>query len=101
MPDLWVPGSGENVEVFVTRLHQQIERFAAAQQDNAAQVEIELPNQAVLPLESILAEPGYGFVTLRPHGLNEELIIPVGSIARITIGPQRQHPPFGFSGPAA
>ena len=30
----------------------------------------------------------------------EEMIVPVGAIARITLGPPEQHPPFGFGPPA-
>lgn len=99
MPDLWIPGSAEaSVDALVAKLHQQIERFAAAQPGKEAQVEIELQNGTTLPLESILAEPGYGFVTLRPHGDDEELIVPVSTIVRIRVAPSEQHPPFGFSG---
>ena len=102
MPDLWIPGSAEaSVDALVAKLHDQIERFAAAQPGKQAAVEIELHNGATLPLESILPEPGFGFVTLRPHGSDEELIVPVSTIVRIRIAPAEQHPPFGFSGPAA
>ena len=56
----------------------------------------------MIPLESILADPGYGFITLRPHGRRkEEVVVPVGAIARLQLGLPEQHPPFGFSKPAA
>ena len=41
------------------------------------------------------AEPGYGFVTLSPwreDGRPEEMIVPVGAIARITLSPARGAP---------
>jgi len=42
MPDLWIPGSAEaSVDALVAKLHQQIERFAAAQPGKEAEVEIE------------------------------------------------------------
>ena len=102
MPELWVPGAAEpSIDAFVERLHAQIERFAKEQPDGQAQVEIELRDGSVLPLESILPEPGFGFVTLRPHSLRaEEVVIPIGAIARLRFGPPEQHPPFGFSRPS-
>ncbi len=55
-------------------------------------------------LESLTAEPGFGLVTLRPHpepGDNRcEVIIPIGSIVRITLRPPEEKPGFGFSLPA-
>jgi hypothetical protein len=53
-------------------------------------VEVELTGGALLPLESISHEPGYGFVTLAldppdDEAEREALIVPVGSIARIVI----------------
>jgi hypothetical protein len=102
MPELWVPGAAEpSSQAFVERLHAQIERFAKALPGGEAQVEIELRDGSVLPLESILAEPGFGFVTLRPHsGKAEEVVIPIGAVARLRLGPSEEHPPFGFSKPA-
>ena len=102
MPELWVPGSAEpSSDVLVERLHAQIERFANALPGGEAQVEIELRDGSVLPLESILPEPGFGFVTLRPHAPQaEEVVIPVGAIARLRLGPPEEHPAFGFSKPA-
>jgi hypothetical protein len=99
MPELWVPGAAEpSNEAFVERLHAQIERFAQTLPGGEAQVEIELRDGSVLPLQSILPEPGFGFVTLRPHSPRaEEVVIPVGAIARLQLGPPEQHPPFGFS----
>jgi hypothetical protein len=102
MPELWIPGAAEpSSDVFVERLHAQIDRFARALPGGEAQVEIELRDGSVLPLESILPEPGFGFVTLRPHSSpTEEVVIPVGAISRIRLGPPEQHPPFGFSKPS-
>jgi hypothetical protein len=102
MPELWVPGAAEpSAEGFIERLHAQIDRFAKSLPGGEAQVEIELRDGSVLPLESILPEPGYGFVTLRPHSAQaEEVVIPIAAIARLQLGPPEQHPPFGFAGPA-
>ena len=102
MPELWVPGSAEaSSDALVERVLGQIERFAK-ELGGQVQVEIELRDGSVIPLESILAEPGYGFITLRPHSRRrEEIVVPVGAIARLQLGLSEQHPPFGFSKPAA
>jgi hypothetical protein len=102
VPELWVPGSAEaSSEALVERLVSQIARFAAELPGGEAQVEIELRDGSTVPLESILPEPGFGFVTLRPHGdRREEIVVPVAAIGRLRIGPPEEHPPFGFSRPA-
>ena len=102
MPELWVPGSAEaSSDALVERVLRQIERFAK-ELGGEVQVEIELRDGSVIPLESILADPGYGFTTLRPHGRRkEEVVVPVGAIARLQLGLPEQHPPFGFSKPSA
>jgi hypothetical protein len=102
VPELWVPGSAEaSSDALVERILTQIERFAK-ELGGEVQVEIELRDGSVIPLESILADPGYGFITLRPHGRRkEEVVVPVGAIARLQLGLPEQHPPFGFSKPAA
>ncbi len=102
MPELWVPGAAEpSIEAFVERLHRHIERFATEVAGGEAQVEVELRDGSVLPLESILPEPGFGFVTLRPHSRHrEEIVVPIGAITRIRMSPPEAHPPFGFSKPS-
>jgi hypothetical protein len=70
-------------------------------------VEVELFDGARFPLDSISAEPGFGFVTLTPHHaveeeLPERLVVPVGSIRRIELArAEEQRSRFGFSLPAA
>jgi hypothetical protein len=85
-------------EDLVERIHRQVERFAKGLPGGEAQVEVELRDGSVLALETILAEPGFGFVTLKPHSrLPEEIVVPIGAVARIRLAPPEQHPPFGFS----
>jgi hypothetical protein len=104
-PELWVPGApGPSLEDFVERIHKRVEAFAQEQQDGQAAVTVELRDGSVYRLLTIGPEPGYGFVTLRPwreDGQPEELIVQVGAIAQITLGPVETHPPFGFGPPAA
>jgi hypothetical protein len=101
MPELWIPGSAEPSSAdFVERVLAQIARFAEETPGGEVQVEIELRDGSLIPLESILPEPGFGFVTLRPHSRRkEEIVIPIGAISRLQLGPPEQHPPFGFSKP--
>ena len=51
---------------------------------------VELVDGARFTLHTISPEPGYGFVTLRPHPDDKpdapgELVVPVGSIRRIEL----------------
>jgi hypothetical protein len=100
--ELWLPGA-PSADDFVTRVHQQIARFADVNGLAQTKVEVELRDGALLVLDSISAEPGYGFVTLRPHpedeGEREELIVPLASIAQIRLSPTEEEPRFGFALP--
>jgi hypothetical protein len=100
MPDLWVPGAAEpSLEDFVKRLHACIER----QGENVV-VTVELHDGSQLELISISPEPGYGFITLRPHPEGEspsEVIIPVGAVAQIRLHAPEERPQVGFSLPDA
>jgi hypothetical protein len=96
---VWVPGAAGPHEELVRNLHAQIARHG-----EEVAVEVELADGASFNLISISAEPGYGFVTLRPHPEDREpreVVVPVASIAQIRIGAAdpRTHP--GFSLPAA
>jgi len=85
-PELWVPGAAEpSLDDFVTRIHRQIEQYTATHAADRSHVEVELADGERLALRSISSEPGYGFLTLSVDG--EQLIVPVGSIRRITLGP--------------
>jgi hypothetical protein len=56
-------------------------------------------------VESVSADPGYGFVTLRPHPKGEPpdlVIVPLGSIRRFDVSKAREEePPLGFTLPAS
>jgi hypothetical protein len=102
MSELWTPDavSGDDL---VARVHQQIARFAESHGLAQAMVEVELRDGATVRLDTLSPEPGYGFVTLRPHpeneGEREELIVPLASIVRIRIAPTEEEPRFGFTLP--
>ena len=94
MRELWTPGAAEpSLDDFVARLHRQIEQFTAGHDADETAVEIELADGEQFTLQALSAEPGYGFVTLTVHPEEEgqqQLIVPVGSIRRITLGPANE-----------
>ena len=99
MPELWTPGAAGPLDQFVERLHRRVEAFAQAHGLPEAAVEFELADGALLVVRSISAEPGFGFVTLTPHGEEpEELVVPIGAIRQIRIAkPEPARSRFGFS----
>jgi hypothetical protein len=101
-PDLWVPGAAEpSLDDFVARILRQIERYTSTHSADLSHVEVDLADGERLTLQSISSEPGFGFLTLTIQGEEEaeQLIVPVGAIRRITLGPaDEQHKP-GFALP--
>jgi hypothetical protein len=102
-PDLWVPGAAEpSLEDFVDRVHRQIERYTATHTAERSHVEVTLGDGERLTLRSLSSEPGFGFLTLAVHAANgeaEELIVPVGAIKRISLGPADESRRPGFALP--
>jgi hypothetical protein len=105
MPELWLPGAEGPHEDFVERIHRQIERFAQRAGVERAVVDVELVDGSRFVLDSLSPEPGYGFVTIRPHregdeDVPEELIVPIGSLRRIELArAEERRARFGFSVP--
>jgi hypothetical protein len=102
MSDLWTPGQAGPHEGLVDRIHRQVARFARERGIEQAVVELELRDGSRFELDAILPEPGYGFVTIRPHPGAEdapsELIVPVGLIQRIELYSSHDKPSrVGFS----
>jgi len=101
-PDLWVPGAAEpSLDDFVARILRQIERYTSTHSADLSHVEVDLADGERLTLQSLSGEPGFGFLTLTVEGDDgaEQLIVPVGAIRRITLGPaDEQHKP-GFALP--
>jgi hypothetical protein len=97
-PELWVPGAAEpSLDDFVARIHRQIEQYTATHPADRSHVEVELADGERLTLRSLSGEPGFGFLTLSVEG--EQLIVPVGSIRRITLGPADEERKPGFALP--
>jgi hypothetical protein len=100
MSELWIPGTAGPLDQFVERLQRQVESFAREHRLERAAVEVELVDGATFEVESLSADPGFGFLTLRPHGEEpEELIVPVGALKRIAIGRAEERSRLGFSLP--
>ena len=97
-PELWVPGAAApSLDDFVARIHRQIEQYTATHAADRSHVEVELADGERLSLQSLSAEPGFGFLTLSVEG--ELMIVPVGSIRRITLGPADEDRRPGFALP--
>ncbi len=78
-------------------------RSLAREHGVEAMVEVELADGSLHRLKSISPEPGFGFVTFRPHSEAElrELIVPLGSIRQITITEVEPERRIGFALPTA
>ena len=105
MPQLWLPGVEGPQDDSVDRVHRQIERFARERGLERVSVEVELEGGSRFHLDTISPEPGYGFVTLTPHPVDDPevpdgVIVPVASIRRIELDDAvEQRRPFGFTLP--
>jgi len=98
-PDLWVPGAAEpSLDDFVGRLHRQIEQFTSTHSAERSHVEVELWDGERLALQSVSSEPGFGFLTLTVHD-GDQVIVPVGALRRITLGPADEPNKPGFALP--
>ena len=103
-PDFWVPGAAEpSLDDFVARVLRAIERYTASHAAERTHVEVELGDGQRLPLRSLSGEPGYGFLTLVVHAERDDdpelLIVPVGAIRLISLGPADETRRPGFALP--
>jgi hypothetical protein len=100
-PELWVPGFAGPLDDLVDRIHRRIEQFAEEAGVKQAYVEVELIDGVRYAVESLTADPGYGFVTIRPHqgdGTPALVIVPIGSIKRIELSSAaEERTQLGFS----
>jgi hypothetical protein len=88
------------LEELVERIHRRVDSFRSEHGLEQAAVSVELADGSLHRLASLSAEPGFGFVTLCPHGDQsdrEEVIVPLGAIREIRIGlPEPEHS-LGFT----
>jgi hypothetical protein len=93
-----VPGAAApSLEQFVARIHRLIEQHTVTHDAAQEHVEIELLGGETLSVTSLSSEPGFGFITLSVGA--EQVIVPVGSIRRITLGPADEEQKPGFALP--
>jgi hypothetical protein len=87
------------LEELVKRIERRVERFAEEHGVTDAEVTIELADGAVHRVRTISAEPGFGFVSFTPHGEDDpqEIIVPLGAVREIRIGPPGPEHAFGFA----
>ena len=106
MAELWLPGAAEpSLEGFVDRVHGRILYFTGLHGADRTHVEVELADGSRFALRALAPEPGFGFLTLSVHrgeddAAPEELIVPIGAIRRISLGPaEAERARFGFAVP--
>ena len=102
--ELWVPGFAGPLDQLVERIHRRIADFATEAGVEQAYVEVELIDGVRYAVESLVAEPGFGFVTIRPHAGDDtpaEVIVPIGAIKRVEFSrTAEQSTQLGFSVPS-
>ena len=101
MAEAWIPGAAGPLDELVARIVLRIEAFME-RYGKQARVEVELHDGPPPPVRSISPEPGSGFHTLSPlveDGGEEEWIIPVAAVVRITLRVAEEEEPFGFTLP--
>jgi len=99
MSQLWVPGMAGPLEELVSRIHRRIEAFKETYGVDEVSVSVELYDGALHRLATLSPEPGFGFVTLCPHGDEgepEELIVPLGAVKEIRIGKAEPEQRLGY-----
>ena len=90
------------LEELVKRVHRRIDAVREEHALEQVEVSVELLDGALHRLASLSADPGFGFVTLCPHcddGEPQELIVPLGAIREIRLGPAEPEQRLGFSVP--
>jgi hypothetical protein len=91
------------LDELVNRVHRRIDAFREEHGLDEVEVSVELIDGALHRLASLSAEPGFGFITLCPHGEDgepQELIVPLGAIREIRLGRAEPEQRLGFSVPA-
>ena len=103
-PDLWVPGYAGPIDDLIDRIHRRIAQFAEEAGVERAFVEVELVYGARFAVEGLTAEPGYGFITIRPHPSDDgpaEVIVPIGAVKRLELSRSaEERARLGFSVPS-
>ena len=97
---LWTPGAAGPLDELVARVTRMVAAFAEEHALEQAEVRIELADGSRHIVAALDAEPGFGFLSLTPHGDEGDeprrVIVPVGWVRAIEISPPDPERPFGF-----
>jgi hypothetical protein len=89
------------LDELVKRILRRVDGFKDEHSLQDVEVSIELMDGSLHRLQTMSSEPGFGFVSFRPHGDDpEEVIVPLGAVREIRIGVPGSEQAFGFAGPA-
>jgi hypothetical protein len=92
------------LDELVKRILRRIDVFKADHDLQDVEVTVELLDGSLHRLKNLSADPGYGFVSFRPHGEGdepEELIVPLGAVREIRLSAPGAAQTLGFAGGAA
>ena len=81
---------------------RRVDGFKEEHSLDEVEVSIELIDGSLHRLQTLSSEPGYGFVSFRPHGEDDpaEVIVPLGAVREFRISVPSSEQAFGFAGPA-
>jgi hypothetical protein len=89
------------LDELVKRILRRVDVFKDEHSLQDVEVSIELMDGSLHRLHTMSSDPGFGFVSFRPHGDDpEEVIVPLGAVREIRIGVPGSEQAFGFAGPA-
>ncbi len=98
---LWTPGVAGPLDEFIARVTRIVASFASENGLPQAEVRIQLADGSLHSVESMTAEPGFGFFSFRPHGEDGReprlTIVPVGVVRSIEVSAPDPERPFGFT----
>ena len=88
------------LDELVKRILRRIEVFKEEHGLADVEVSVELVDGSLHRLKTLSADPGFGFVSFRPHGEEEpeERIVPLGAVREIRLAAPGSELALGFSG---
>ena len=88
------------LDELVKRILRRVDGFKEEHALEDVQVSIELIDGSLHRLKTLSSEPGFGFVSFRPHSPDEqeEIIVPLGAVREIRIAPPETEQVLGFAG---
>ena len=92
------------LDELVKRILRRIDVFKTDNGLEEVEVTVELLDGSLHRLRTLSADPGYGFVSFRPHGGEdepEELIVPLGAVREIRLSLPGPEQTVGFAGTEA